>query len=504
MNNRKGFTLIELLVVLAIIALLASIILAALTSSRAKGRDARRVADLFQVYKAIGVYEASVASNANLGAVNTVYISLPDTSATCASWSLPALQPGWNYKCVLAANLKNTNGTGWVPVDFAGASGGSFINQLPIDPINNATNFYRYIPSQGGVSYVVSAIALEAPTDVLKNSGGEVGGFTLGPSAAITLATGATSTSGGGGGGGGQVACAFSTWNTYRFVPQATCTSGGTVGSTTTYAIGAGLAPISLAYDGANMWVANNSGNSITKVTSAGAISTFPATGVSPIGMAYDGFYMWSANGASNSLTKITSIGVTVNYPGTGPNPYAVAYDGTNIWIPNYGDSSVTKMNANTGTTTTYLGIGAGPRSIAYDGTNMWTANFTGSSVTRITPSGATTTYGGTGTNPYGIAFDGTNMWTADLNGNSVTKIAPGGGMTIYPIGVSPRGIVFDGTNMWTANLNDNSVSRITPGGVVTTFPIGAGTSPRGIAFDGINIWTANYSGNSVTKIVAR
>ncbi len=42
----KGFTLIELLVVIAIIGILASIIMVSLTSSRAKGRDARRISDI--------------------------------------------------------------------------------------------------------------------------------------------------------------------------------------------------------------------------------------------------------------------------------------------------------------------------------------------------------------------------------------------------------------------------------------------------------------------------
>lgn len=53
---KKGFTLIELLVVIAIIGLLASIVLVALNSARAKARDSRRMSDLHNVQLALEMY----------------------------------------------------------------------------------------------------------------------------------------------------------------------------------------------------------------------------------------------------------------------------------------------------------------------------------------------------------------------------------------------------------------------------------------------------------------
>src|SRR6185436_1463726 len=54
--HKKGFTLIELMVVIAIIGLLASIISVSLVSSRAKGRDAKRVADIKMIQLALETY----------------------------------------------------------------------------------------------------------------------------------------------------------------------------------------------------------------------------------------------------------------------------------------------------------------------------------------------------------------------------------------------------------------------------------------------------------------
>ena len=55
-KTQKGFTLIELLVVIAIIGLLASVVLLALNSARAKSRDAKRVADVRQLASALELY----------------------------------------------------------------------------------------------------------------------------------------------------------------------------------------------------------------------------------------------------------------------------------------------------------------------------------------------------------------------------------------------------------------------------------------------------------------
>lgn len=56
MLKKRGFTLIELLVVIAIIGLLSSVVLASLNTARAKSRDARRLADLKEMQKALALY----------------------------------------------------------------------------------------------------------------------------------------------------------------------------------------------------------------------------------------------------------------------------------------------------------------------------------------------------------------------------------------------------------------------------------------------------------------
>lgn len=58
MQKQKGFTLIELLVVIAIIGLLSTLAVVALTSARAKARDAKRISDVKQIQTALELFFA--------------------------------------------------------------------------------------------------------------------------------------------------------------------------------------------------------------------------------------------------------------------------------------------------------------------------------------------------------------------------------------------------------------------------------------------------------------
>jgi type II secretion system protein G len=115
----KAFTLIELLVVIAIIGLLASIVLVALNSARAKSRDAKRVADLRELQSALELYYTD----------NGVY---PQTS--CES------PPGGAQSACWSTFLS------------------SYVGSMPTDPLNvNATYGYYYSgkvqPNAGGCGY---------------------------------------------------------------------------------------------------------------------------------------------------------------------------------------------------------------------------------------------------------------------------------------------------------------------------------------------------------------
>lgn len=56
MKSRTGFTLVELLIVIAIIGIFNAILFGSIASSKAKGRDVRRITDMKQIQIALALY----------------------------------------------------------------------------------------------------------------------------------------------------------------------------------------------------------------------------------------------------------------------------------------------------------------------------------------------------------------------------------------------------------------------------------------------------------------
>ena len=150
LKNSKSFTLIELLIVIAILALLMSIIILTLNPAEMlkKTRDTKRISSLKSINNALGIFQAT-RPTASIGTANIVYVSIPDSSSTCANLGLPTL-PGYTYQCSTEANYRKTDGTGWIPVNFDSLDIGSPISSLPIDPTNTTSTGLYFTYVMGG------------------------------------------------------------------------------------------------------------------------------------------------------------------------------------------------------------------------------------------------------------------------------------------------------------------------------------------------------------------
>jgi hypothetical protein len=82
-----------------------------------------------------------------MGISSVVYVSIPDSSSSCANLGLPSLPSGWSYNCVTSSSLRKVDGSGWVPTNFTSISWGTPVPNLPIDPQNTTSTgqYYTYV-----------------------------------------------------------------------------------------------------------------------------------------------------------------------------------------------------------------------------------------------------------------------------------------------------------------------------------------------------------------------
>ena len=172
----KSFTLVELLIVIGILAVLSAAIVVVLNPAELlkQARDSKRLQDLTSIDQSLSVSQA-IYADIDLGTASTVYVSIADTSATCANLGLPSLPSGWAYNCVTSANLINTDGTGWVPVNFQDTNlvGAVQLTSLPLDPTNTTSTGLYYTYTPGGsweLNTLIESDKYRATTD---NDGGD-------------------------------------------------------------------------------------------------------------------------------------------------------------------------------------------------------------------------------------------------------------------------------------------------------------------------------------------
>jgi prepilin-type N-terminal cleavage/methylation domain-containing protein len=123
--GRRGFTIVELLIVIVVIAVLATLPVAAYSGMQQRGRDTQRVSDMKAIVKGLEMYKT----------LNGSYPT-PSTTNTIAGWEVSSINPGQFLSALRTSGVMST---------------------VPVDPTNNSTTnvngfLYRYYRYPAGTS----------------------------------------------------------------------------------------------------------------------------------------------------------------------------------------------------------------------------------------------------------------------------------------------------------------------------------------------------------------
>jgi len=221
-----------------------------------------------------------------------------------------------------------------------------------------------------------------------------------------------------------------------------------------------------LAFDAAgNLYVANSTADTVSRVTPAGVVTTF-ASGLSfPIGLAFDAAgNLYVSNGTAGTVSRVTPAGAVTPFASGFSNPNGVAFDATG---------------------------------------NLYVANATGGTVSRVTPVGAVTTFASGFNSPIRLAFDAAgSLYVSDNANGTVSKVTPAGAVTTFatlPGSGALAGLAFQGGTLHVANRGNNTIAAVSPAGVVSTFAAGV-TFPYDLAFDAAGDLYFDTTGTVVFK----
>ncbi len=202
-------------------------------------------------------------------------------------------------------------------------------------------------------------------------------------------------------------------------------------GAVTVAATTLGVSPQGIAFDGTNLWTANEGPPGSVSIITPQSTTPYPVTTVTtgftnPWGILYDGSHIWVTDFGKNALLQLDSVGNIVKTVTVGNLPQFPAFDGTNIWVPNLGDNSITIVQAATGNVVATITANASnklvsPTGGSFDGERVMVTNRSGSSVTLFKSADLSfianvTT--GTSAFPNIPCADGINFWVTVTGGN--------------------------------------------------------------------------------------
>jgi hypothetical protein len=184
-----------------------------------------------------------------------------------------------------------------------------------------------------------------------------------------------------------------------------------------------GALPLSITYDGLNLWTANNGTGpgfgSITRYNIVTDTETTFAVGFNqPSGIVFDGTHLWVVDEGDDALYRVNPANGAIleTLPMGAITSTAIpVFDGANIWVPVIDELKVvsTSTPARLLATLTGNGLGGQNRAVAFDGERIMVTNFSGTvslwKASSLTPLGTLNL--GAGTVAAGVCSDGLHFW---------------------------------------------------------------------------------------------
>jgi streptogramin lyase len=266
-----------------------------------------------------------------------------------------------------------------------------------------------------------------------------------------------------------------------------------------------GTGPEALALDGSgNVWVANDTGGSLTKLNGAGVTQgTFTAT-ANPFAIAVDGLnQVWVADRTGNKVMAFDNAGTLLGTVAVAADPRGVATGPAgDVWVTSNGTTTLTRLTPGLSVAGTVT-LPAAAWDVATDGLgNAWVSHRAAGTVSKISPAGAVLGTFNVGSQPEGLRVDPAgNVWVACKGSNQVFRLSPAGAVAGTHSINQPESLDFDPAGNVYVACNDGNLVMMSPQGQIF-HTANVGVSLSHIRLDGAgNAWLAGFPNNVAIKV---
>jgi serine/threonine-protein kinase len=264
--------------------------------------------------------------------------------------------------------------------------------------------------------------------------------------------------------------------------------------------------PLGVVFRNGALWVADNAGSSVERVSASDGSKTTIAVGDGPFDVAGNQSSVWVGNSRSDSVSRIDirTGKASPQYP-VGNNPLFLTAEDKLVYVANAGANSVTVLDAHTGAQVgKAIPVGKDPRGITTGAGATWVANRGEGSVSQIVNGKVLNTIP-VGRGPVGVTHGQDSIWVTNEGSDSVSRIKlppAASAVTETKVGRGPYGIAFGEGYVWVTNRVEGTVMRIDPDTGRRAGPaIPVPGEPVSIATLGGSVWVTAYGAGTLTRI---
>ncbi|TET22522.1 MAG: hypothetical protein E3J76_04710 [Candidatus Aminicenantes bacterium] len=198
-------------------------------------------------------------------------------------------------------------------------------------------------------------------------------------------------------------------------------------------------------------------------------LAVIKTPGPCPTGLAFDGKNLWVADNFTDKIYKINpeTGKILKNFDSPGLHPEGLAWDGKYLWHIDSGERYLYRLDPETGKALMILESNSShPRDLAWDGKHVWIIDHKRDILIKVSPVDGmmVQNFPSPAKEPTGITFDGKYLWVTDRSEDRIYLVNPEDGLCLSSLrtyGPFAYGLAWGDKFLWNVDYENDEIYKI-------------------------------------------